>query len=513
MDEVLCAGWIDSVRYGTQGGSCIRITPRRQGSVWSARNVGRVEALRAEGRMLPAGEAAFARRREDRTAIYAFERELELDADAAAALETAGGLAFFEAQSKTYRRGAASWSCRRSGRRPGPAGSMRWSRPRRPASASASSGRRPDDGPRRRARTGEPRGRVPRGHVPLTPDRPPGGRGVTDRATTLTPDLAASFAEVALGHVAASTRTRWTTSWTGPATCAGRATCTRSSSAASTGTPASTATGRWPPCCACTRTSRRRSAIRALFDDAFTPRRSPPRPPTCRGPRRAASSAPTAGAGCSSCRPSSWPTTTPLGGGRTAAARRRLRRPLPRTSCRSPTTRSAPASIPPPPSPSRLASDYAEAPATRSSLRLIREPRPAPGTSPTATRQAWEPSRRRFPVAHPGRRPSACAALLPARRFRAWFARLPAAAGRRRARDAVRPGRRHRPHRRQDRAPRRPEPLARLVLARDRRGAARDDPPRPAMEAAAHATSPPACRTWPATTWASTGWPRSRCWR
>ena len=75
VDEVLCVGWIDGVRYRTEGGSCIRITPRRAGSVWSARNIGRVEALRAEGRMRPGGEAAFGRRREDRSAIYAFERD------------------------------------------------------------------------------------------------------------------------------------------------------------------------------------------------------------------------------------------------------------------------------------------------------------------------------------------------------------------------------------------------------------------------------------------------------
>ena len=79
VDEVLCVGWIDGVRMPAEHGSAIRITPRRKGSVWSARNVGRVEALRAEGRMQPAGEAAFAVRREDRTAIYLYEREDALD--------------------------------------------------------------------------------------------------------------------------------------------------------------------------------------------------------------------------------------------------------------------------------------------------------------------------------------------------------------------------------------------------------------------------------------------------
>jgi uncharacterized protein YdeI (YjbR/CyaY-like superfamily) len=109
VDEVLCVGWIDGVRMPADGGSTIRITPRRPGSIWSARNVGRVEALRAEGRMLPAGEAAFERRRVDRTAVYSFERELELDDEARAAITTAGGWAFFESQSKTYRRSAVNW--------------------------------------------------------------------------------------------------------------------------------------------------------------------------------------------------------------------------------------------------------------------------------------------------------------------------------------------------------------------------------------------------------------------
>jgi uncharacterized protein YdeI (YjbR/CyaY-like superfamily) len=109
VDEVLCAGWIDGVRYAVEGGSCIRITPRRTGSTWSARNVGRVEAMRAGGRMLPAGEAAFALRRDERTAVYSYEREGELDDGAVAALREAGGWGFYEAQPKTYRRAAANW--------------------------------------------------------------------------------------------------------------------------------------------------------------------------------------------------------------------------------------------------------------------------------------------------------------------------------------------------------------------------------------------------------------------
>lgn len=110
VDEILCYGWIDGVRKSVEGGSAIRITPRRDGSIWSARNVARVEALRSEGRMRPAGEAAFAKRREDRTAVYSFEQQRELDDNAVLALqERPSAWAFWEAQPRGYRRLGTHW--------------------------------------------------------------------------------------------------------------------------------------------------------------------------------------------------------------------------------------------------------------------------------------------------------------------------------------------------------------------------------------------------------------------
>lgn len=110
VDEVLCYGWIDGVRMTVDGGSCIRITPRRDGSIWSARNVGRVAALRAAGRMRDAGEAAWGRRREDRTAVYSFEQEAPLAPEAEAAIRANDGAwAWWEAQPSGYRRSAAHW--------------------------------------------------------------------------------------------------------------------------------------------------------------------------------------------------------------------------------------------------------------------------------------------------------------------------------------------------------------------------------------------------------------------
>jgi uncharacterized protein YdeI (YjbR/CyaY-like superfamily) len=111
VDELLAVGWIDGVRMGLPPDAhAQRVTPRRPGSIWSARNVARVEALRAEGRMRPAGEAAFAKRRDDRTAVYSFENATGLDAAAIAAIQAReGAWPWFEAQPAGYRRSAAHW--------------------------------------------------------------------------------------------------------------------------------------------------------------------------------------------------------------------------------------------------------------------------------------------------------------------------------------------------------------------------------------------------------------------
>jgi uncharacterized protein YdeI (YjbR/CyaY-like superfamily) len=74
VDEALCYGWIDGVRKSVDEERFVqRFTPRKPKSNWSAINVGRVKALIAEKRMAPAGLAAFEKRDEKRTAIYAYE--------------------------------------------------------------------------------------------------------------------------------------------------------------------------------------------------------------------------------------------------------------------------------------------------------------------------------------------------------------------------------------------------------------------------------------------------------
>ena len=78
--EALCWGWIDSMAQGIDEHTRRqRWTPRKTGSNWSTVNINAVAELTAQGRMQPSGLAAFERRREDRSGIYAYEtRELEL---------------------------------------------------------------------------------------------------------------------------------------------------------------------------------------------------------------------------------------------------------------------------------------------------------------------------------------------------------------------------------------------------------------------------------------------------
>jgi len=78
VDEALCFGWIDGLRKRIDHDRYrIRFTPRRRGSIWSAINIRRVQALTNEQRMQPAGLKAFARRIENRSGIYSYEQRTE----------------------------------------------------------------------------------------------------------------------------------------------------------------------------------------------------------------------------------------------------------------------------------------------------------------------------------------------------------------------------------------------------------------------------------------------------
>jgi uncharacterized protein YdeI (YjbR/CyaY-like superfamily) len=113
VDEALCFGWIDGkVQRIDEQRYRQRLTPRRPTSNWSAVNIAKVAELRAQGRMTPAGEAAFAARREDRSAVYSYERRHEAAFDAEQEATFRGKTAaweWFAAQSHSYRTMATFW--------------------------------------------------------------------------------------------------------------------------------------------------------------------------------------------------------------------------------------------------------------------------------------------------------------------------------------------------------------------------------------------------------------------
>ena len=90
LDEALCHGWIDGqVRRFDVASYRQRFTPRRPRSAWSQNNVANIERLLGEGRMTPAGVAAFEAARADGRLDRAYpgQASIEVPDDLAAALE------------------------------------------------------------------------------------------------------------------------------------------------------------------------------------------------------------------------------------------------------------------------------------------------------------------------------------------------------------------------------------------------------------------------------------------
>lgn len=111
--EALCFGWIDGVMKSLDAISYQhRFTPRRPGSTWSDANVAHVDRLTREGRMAPAGLAAFAARTAAKTGSYSFERGAarELPPELARKFRAhAAAWKFFSAQPPGYRRQITHW--------------------------------------------------------------------------------------------------------------------------------------------------------------------------------------------------------------------------------------------------------------------------------------------------------------------------------------------------------------------------------------------------------------------
>ena len=112
LDEALCFGWIDGIRRAVDDESySVRFTPRRNGSVWSAVNIRRVEELRREGRMQDAGLVAWAQRDRHPDSGYSIKaRDSVLSPAFEARFRAApDAWAHFQQRAPSYRRDTVHW--------------------------------------------------------------------------------------------------------------------------------------------------------------------------------------------------------------------------------------------------------------------------------------------------------------------------------------------------------------------------------------------------------------------
>ncbi|HLS73447.1 MAG TPA: YdeI/OmpD-associated family protein [Actinomycetaceae bacterium] len=110
--EALCFGWIDSVSQRIDDDSRRqRWSPRKPRSTWSNVNIAHVEQLLAEGRMHPAGIAAFERRTAERSGTYSHENpEADLTPELQAIIDASpGSVAFLAEATAGYRKAVRHW--------------------------------------------------------------------------------------------------------------------------------------------------------------------------------------------------------------------------------------------------------------------------------------------------------------------------------------------------------------------------------------------------------------------
>ncbi|MFA9388312.1 MAG: YdeI family protein [Prolixibacteraceae bacterium] len=112
VNQALCFGWIDGIRRSIdQDSYCIRFTPRRKNSFWSAINIKKIEDLTEAGLMTREGQMAFSLRKENKSDIYSYRKEpLSLSADFEKQFKM-NKLAwdFFKNQAPSYQKVTTHW--------------------------------------------------------------------------------------------------------------------------------------------------------------------------------------------------------------------------------------------------------------------------------------------------------------------------------------------------------------------------------------------------------------------
>lgn len=112
VDEAICFGWIDGVRKSLDNSSyCIRFTPRKPKSIWSAVNIKKVAKLTKQGLMTSAGVAIFEKREKNKTQIYSYEKNsIKLDDTFEMKFKkNKKAWTFFQSQAPSYQKPAINW--------------------------------------------------------------------------------------------------------------------------------------------------------------------------------------------------------------------------------------------------------------------------------------------------------------------------------------------------------------------------------------------------------------------
>ena len=112
VDQALCFGWIDGVRRSIDNDSyCIRFTPRKPSSIWSAVNIKKITELTQKGLMHEAGLAAFNKRTDSKSNLYSFEKSevLFLPKYEKVFKKNKKAWKYFDALAPSYRKTSIHW--------------------------------------------------------------------------------------------------------------------------------------------------------------------------------------------------------------------------------------------------------------------------------------------------------------------------------------------------------------------------------------------------------------------
>ena len=112
VDQAICFGWIDGVRKSIDNESyCIRFTPRKKTSIWSAVNIKKLENLTKQGLMQKAGLDIATFKTENKSKIYAFENdEVKLSVEFEEIFkDNKTAWEYFQNLAPTYRKPSLNW--------------------------------------------------------------------------------------------------------------------------------------------------------------------------------------------------------------------------------------------------------------------------------------------------------------------------------------------------------------------------------------------------------------------